>query len=282
VLVTIPRDKLPIMLPVMLEDRRAVILAGPPGTGKTTLAYNTAISMGRTFYKVASHPDATYGELVMSAMPYGGNWRTIAQPVLRAFGYDVMADGTIGRVDDGGILCLDDIHQAGPGMVATMYTALDAGVGGRVTLPNGMAAVAGKDYGCVCTMNGSPDDLDPAVRDRAVAVVPVLAPGTPQFNILHPLARSMARIDYDGRTAQPKATFREWQSISIMWERFRNTPGMAPEEALSYACTAALGDGMHAHKVLEVLASADMDGFGGQYGAAAALAWHIGQDNDDD
>jgi SpoVK/Ycf46/Vps4 family AAA+-type ATPase len=32
-LVTIPRDKLPIMLPVMLEDRRAVILAGPPGTG---------------------------------------------------------------------------------------------------------------------------------------------------------------------------------------------------------------------------------------------------------
>lgn len=276
-LVTIPRDDLDDLLPIMLGGRRSVILVGPPGTGKTTLAASTALRMAKPLYKVAAHPDATYGEMVMSAMPYGGAWQTVANAVLRAFGYNVDSTGRLVRVDDGGLLLLDDIHQAGPGMVSTMYTCLDYAAGARVTLPDGGAATPGDAYACVATMNGSADDLDPAVRDRAIAVVPVLSPPTAAFDTLHPLVRVPAALDYNGRNPNPVATFREWQSVSELWPRFGAFYGQTDPCGLSYACTAALGDGTHAHRMLEALATVDTNVFSGQYQAAASLAWHVAQ-----
>jgi hypothetical protein len=251
---TIPRETLETLAPVMVGNGRSVILVGPPGTGKSTLAANTANKMGRRYVKFACHADATMQEATLSAFPWKGNWQPIVGAILLAWGYTVDSSGAVVRTNDGGILCLDDMQNAGPGLQAAMFTALDRGSAGKqFVLPDGTVATPGSQYGCFGTMNGSHLDLDPAIRDRAVAIVPVLQPCQDAIDTLHPLVQDLCTTDYDGNTANPVATFREWQSLSELWADFERIPSLGKPEALAYAVLAALGESPRAQKMLEAI-----------------------------
>jgi hypothetical protein len=212
-----------------------IIMFGPPGTGKSSLAVATAVAASLPYYKVACSPDALPNEVIGGAnVDDSGGWKYLYGPYLRACGEGSPA----------GLLIVDDIHKAGPGIQSALYTVLDSGPGGMTTLPNGRNVHPQADYRVICTMNGEPDELEDPILDRLAFKVMVMVPSEEMLRTLEPRIRDFVESDYDGTNPNPTATFRQWQSMSLAW----------PIVGLGMACLTALGSMERARKMLEVLA----------------------------
>lgn len=240
----LPRDEIQDILPEIaltndkhLGRKRAnpIILIGPPGTGKTSMAAKLAEQIDRMFFKTASHPDYEASEMFGRFLPLKGEWDFVYGPALRAWGYPDR---------EGDVLCVDDIHLMGPGGQSSLYTALDAGVGGSYLHPDGTMLYPKEQHVVVCTMNGEIDSLDPAVRDRARIIIPVMEPSTPMLEALHEDIRVLCEADYDNNF-DPVATYREWRSMSDLW----------PIVGLARASLMALGTQERAQKMLKAMST---------------------------
>ena len=64
------------------------------------------------------------------------------------------------------VLVLDEIDKRGPDVETALHQILDDVSMARILLPNGDTVTTGNGWGAVATMNGSPDDLSDALRDR--------------------------------------------------------------------------------------------------------------------
>jgi hypothetical protein len=92
-------------------------------------------------------------------------------------------------------------------------------------------------------MNGEPEELDDPILDRLAVRIMVMVPSEDMLRTLEPRIRDFVESDYDGTNPNPTATFRQWQSMSMMW----------PVVGLGKACLMALGNMDRARKMLEVL-----------------------------
>lgn len=214
-----------------------VLLSGPPGTGKTSLAIQAAKNANLPYYKVACSPDALPNEVIGGAnVDENGGWKYLYGPYLRACGEGSPA----------GLLVVDDIHNAGPGIQSALYTVLDSGAGGLTTLPSGRNVTPDADFRVVCTMNYDPNDLPEPILDRIAVRIMVMVPSEEMLATLEPRIRAWVESDYDGTNPNPVATFRQWQSMSMMWT--------LTDVGLGKACLMALGSLERASRMLEVLA----------------------------
>ncbi len=208
---------------IEMLTRRPRLLIGPPGTGKTHLAFSLGDAVGLSVYKFPCSEMATGADLIggNQADPYGRQplwW--VPGPALTAMGYGLV-DPSTGERPAPGILLIDDMHLAvNADVMGALMAVLDCGPGGNMMLPTGQVVHApGPDrYRVVCTANGEIDQFPEAIRSRLGGSVVIKEPGREQLALLQP--RVLARCCYADyqRGTGPLLTFRHWLTLSELWE----------------------------------------------------------------
>lgn len=129
---------------------RLVLMYGPPGTGKTTAACNAGNPA--EFYNVTLTDETAAAELRGHWMP-GEVWQWMDGPCMRAF-------------RGGHRLVLNEIDKASADALDFLHALLDDPGVSAFTLPTGETVRPGAGFNVRATMNGVPEDLPDAVRDR--------------------------------------------------------------------------------------------------------------------
>lgn len=241
-----PREDVANELEALTDMGRAVALIGPPGTGKTQLGKRLAQRLGVPAYVFASSNGALDTDVTLTFLPRAdGTWG----PVPKAYAHAAGFGPRYGFDSKPGVLVLDDIHRAGQGMEDAMMTACDGRFTEWLDPVSGEMLTPDDAYRCILTSN-APDaeSLDPAIRSRVCAVVPVLTPSKAMLDILHPDVRDLCATDYDNNP-KPAVEYRAWQSVSYFW----------PKLGLAKACLIAMGSPDRAKRMLVALASYEVD-----------------------
>lgn len=153
---------------------RNVLLAGPPGVGKTTFAFQVADLLKQPAYKVQYHAELSPAELVGYFVPDENKFRWESGPLDLAY-------------LNGGVLIHDEIVMASGPCKTFLYGAFDNGRGGEITSVGRTFKPHAKMKN-IATMNGWPYDgaLEEALLDRLDAVFIITTPGTKQLATLDP------------------------------------------------------------------------------------------------
>lgn len=131
-----------------------ILLHGPPGTGKTHAATHEGLRPGQLVHSV------TLGDEWPPAAELRGHW---------------VPDGDRFRWQDGPAivawragarLVLNELDQAAPDVVSLLLVLLDDPATARLSLHANEILTPAPGFHAVATMNGDPDDLFPALRDR--------------------------------------------------------------------------------------------------------------------
>lgn len=165
---------------------RNILMAGPPGVGKTTCAFLLADLMKRPPYKVQYHAEATPSELFGMYVPDGNKFRWEPGPLDLAY-------------QNGGVLIHDEIVEASGPCKTFLYGALDNGRGGEISYV-GRSFKPEPGMLNIATMNGWPYEgaIPEALLDRFEATFIITRPGPAQLKTLEPDLAEICEDSYDG------------------------------------------------------------------------------------
>lgn len=142
-------------------DRLA--LYGPPGTGKTYWAMTAGLTE-QTAYRVTCTEDMTTADLLGTYAPSGDGFRYYEGAAIRAW-------------REGARLVLDEASRASGDVLAAILMITDSAASASWQNPHTGEVVRPADkFAAVITMNGEPDDLDPALRDRFAVAIRISEP----------------------------------------------------------------------------------------------------------
>jgi hypothetical protein len=138
---------------------RRICLYGRPGTGKSGAAWYGfgADSCERITLYNSMAPDDLLGSWVLKPRDGGTDMSWVHGPGGRSFNASHNATS---------ILILDEVDKGGPDVETALHQILDDQDMARILLPDGQTLTPGAAWGGVGTMNGSPEDLSDALRDR--------------------------------------------------------------------------------------------------------------------
>lgn len=183
---------------------RTVLVAGPPGVGKTTFCFAMADHLRRPAWKFQCHAESTPSEAFGMYVPKEAAFEWMPGPLDLAY-------------SKGGVLILDEIVEASGPVKTALYGALDDGRGGEISYV-GRVFKPEPGYKCFATMNGWPFEggLPEALLDRFDATFILTQPSEPQLNLLDADLRELCLDAYLGARdpmTGPDITFRMFRAI---------------------------------------------------------------------
>ena len=147
------------LINVVLPASRLTLLYGPPGTGKTTAGNFLGVKEGMEVYNLTLTEETPAAELRGHFVPKGQEFVWMDGPALTAF-------------KTGARLVLNEIDKASGDALTFCHALLDDPGMARITLPykdeygKPVTVTPGEGFNVIATMNGDPDDLPEALRDR--------------------------------------------------------------------------------------------------------------------
>jgi len=173
----------------IIKNSQKLVLYGRVGTGKTTMAVNT---FKGDCYILTLHADMVVQELIGHYIPKGGEF--------------VWQDGVATRAwREGKPLILNEIDEAANAVMTILHALLDDFEVAQLTLPTGETIKPKEGYKVIATMNGKPEDLPIAVKDRLAVRIKIDTP--PKGLDLAPAIQKALNNSYDD--ANPVMTTRE-------------------------------------------------------------------------
>jgi len=173
------------------------LLYGPPGTGKS---YAAQSRYSGTVRNVTLTPDTPAAELRGHYHPRGGEFVWVDGPIVAA-------------MREGARVVVNEVDHAGGDTLSFMLAALDNRESCRITLPSGETVTPAPGFHVVGTMNGRPDDLLPALRDRFAAAVEILEPHPAAIEALPADLHNAARGTVTA-TGDDRITLRSWLAFA--------------------------------------------------------------------
>lgn len=164
---------------------RRICISGRPGTGKSGAPwyyFDGARQVERVTIHNSMCPEDLLGSWTLRAT--NGGTETVWEdgPVTRAM------RASHHRIS---IIVLDEIDKRGPDVETALHQILDDPDMARILLPTGEIITTGPGFGAVATMNGNPDDLSDALRDRFDIF---LNADTPSAGVLSGMTDAMSAI----------------------------------------------------------------------------------------
>lgn len=184
-----------------------VLLYGPPGTGKTRFALTHGLR-GREAYSLTLCPEASSAEIRghYVVTPDGTIWRD---------GLGIMA----WRI--GGRLVLNEINEASGDILTILYAICDDLEVATITLPTGETLRPKKSFQIIATMNGYPEDLPDALRDRFSVAIEILEPHPDAIEALPRFLRDVAKntIIKGASSKERNVSVRQWFELAAMLDK---------------------------------------------------------------
>lgn len=177
------------------------LLYGPPGTGKS----HAAQSGSSDVRNITITPETPAAELRGHYHPRGGEFVWCDGPIVAA-------------MRSGGRVVLNEIDHAGGDTLSFLLAALDNAESCRITLPSGETVRPAHGFHVVGTMNGRPEDLLPALRDRFAATVEILEPHPAAIDALPEDLRNAARGTVTAG-GDDRITLRSWLAFARLRPR---------------------------------------------------------------
>jgi len=186
----------------VITHSRTALLYGLPGTGKTHAAHNAPLD-GRPLYSVTLTPDTPAAELRGFYVPNGSEFVWQDGPAIRAW-------------RTGGRLVLNEIDHAGGDALSFLLNCLDSQETACLTLPTGEMVKPHPQFQAVATMNGSPDDLPLALRDRFPVAIPIAEAHPAAIGALPQDLQNAAKGTVVASDPARRLTLRSWLAFASL------------------------------------------------------------------
>lgn len=177
------------------------LLYGPPGTGKSYAAQ----AGGGDIFNITLTPETPAAELRGHYHPRGGEFVWQDGPVVSAMRRGVR-------------VVLNEIDHAGGDTLSFLLAALDNKESCRITLPSGETVRPAAGFHAVATMNGRPEDLIPALRDRFAAAIEIADCNPAAIEALPERLRNAARGTVSAGDGE-RITLRSWLAFAALTDR---------------------------------------------------------------
>jgi len=190
------------LLEIILPYATRLLLHGPPGTGKTHLAIHHHLDASAGVVSITVTEETPAAELRGHFVPHGDRFVWHDGPAIRAW-------------RSGARLVLNEIDHAGADLLSFLLVLLDDAGSARIDLPNGETVTPAPGFSVIATMNGDPETLPAALRDRFATCVQVneVAPGA--LAVLPPDVRRAARATV-ALPEERRVSVRAWLTFALL------------------------------------------------------------------
>jgi len=182
-----------------------VLLYGKPGTGKTYFGLNYHLEAGRQSYRLVCTDDMTDGDMLGKYRQHdNGIWKFEEGSALKAW-------------RTGGRLVVDEINRVNGDVESRLMALIDTVTSSSFENPDtGEIITPQEGFSVVATMNGEPEDLAPAVRDRLVVRVNIEEPHPDAIASLPVYLRDMA-MAYSMRDDEDRYSLRSFIAFNSLY-----------------------------------------------------------------